>query len=124
MSPVACCFRSLPVSRRGLNSGLLAVSFVASRPIRGQHCAKSSGSCGQVRLCALMEYVLPRSRWLRPLLRLLEPVLRTINAVTWRDSSETLLEAAGLHILDVRPVWEELIVIMIAAMPTGERRPS
>jgi ubiquinone/menaquinone biosynthesis C-methylase UbiE len=62
-----------------------------------------------------LEWVLPQSGWLRRLMRLLEPLLRAIYGVHWGRQLTQLLAAAGLRIIEVRPVRGLLVQAIIAA---------
>ena len=67
----------------------------------------------------LMEYQLPATGWLRWLLQALQPLLGAIYGVSWQHEVQTTLRAAGLQIVEVRPVWRPLLVVIVAAAPSG-----
>ena len=56
-----------------------------------------------------LEWVLPRSGGWRALLRRLEPLLRAVYGIHWRPDLLALLAAAGLNVVQVRPVWRPMV---------------
>jgi ubiquinone/menaquinone biosynthesis C-methylase UbiE len=61
-----------------------------------------------------MEFVLPPRGWERGLMLRLEPLLRALFGVHWGQHLPALLGAAGLHAIDVRPVWRDIVEAIVA----------
>ena len=51
-----------------------------------------------------LEWALPASGWWRVLLRLLEPPLRGLYGIHWREDLRALLAVAGLEVVEVQSV--------------------
>jgi ubiquinone/menaquinone biosynthesis C-methylase UbiE len=66
----------------------------------------------------LMEYQLPATGWLRWLLQALQPLLGAVYGVSWQHEVQTTLRATGLQIVEVRPDWRPLLVVIVAAAPS------
>jgi ubiquinone/menaquinone biosynthesis C-methylase UbiE len=64
-----------------------------------------------------LEFVLPRQGWPRRLMRLVEPPLHALYGVHWRHDLPALLLAAGLQVVQVRPVREPVIEATVATKP-------
>jgi ubiquinone/menaquinone biosynthesis C-methylase UbiE len=66
----------------------------------------------------LMEYQVPASGWSRWLLQMLQPLLGAVYGVSWQHDVQTTLRAVGLQIVEVKPVWPPLILVIVAAAPS------
>ena len=70
-----------------------------------------------------LEYMLPRRGWPRALKRLVEPPLRLVYGIHWDHDVPRLLEAAGLRVREVRPVWGPAVRYVAAEKPVDRTSP-
>jgi len=64
-----------------------------------------------------LDYTLPRNRAVRALMRLIEAPLRAVYGIRWHHDVPRLLEAAGLRVCEVRPVWGPVVRYIAAERP-------
>jgi ubiquinone/menaquinone biosynthesis C-methylase UbiE len=64
-----------------------------------------------------MDYTIGAERKLRALMRFIELPLRMLYGVRWDHDVPGLLEAAGLRVTEVQPLWGPVVRYMVAEKP-------